>query len=56
MAVSPVTCSQASDTGTSRCDTLLGYWTPFGEPAQLLLVVAVGMAVAAVRQWKRNRV
>ena len=55
VAVSPVVCSQASDTGTSRCNTLFGYGTPFSEEVQLLLVVAVVLAVAAVRQRRRDR-
>ena len=47
LAVSPVSCSQASDTGSARSDTLLGYWTPVGEGAQLLFAVAVLLAAFA---------
>lgn len=39
--LAPVTCSQSSDDARPRCDTVLGYATPFGEWVQGLVLVAV---------------
>jgi carbon starvation protein CstA len=53
--LSPFTCVQGSHESRPRCSTVLGYWTPFGEATQLLVLVAVWLAVAAVRRARANR-
>lgn len=56
IVLSPVTCSQASDAPKPRCFTALGYRTPFGEEAQLLLLPALVLAFLAMRRRRRDRV
>lgn len=54
--LAPATCSQGSDDARPRCDTLLGYWTPFGEWMQgpaLGAVVLAGMALSRRRKTRR---
>lgn len=51
--VAPVTCSQSSTEGEPRCDTLLGYWTPFGEWVQGLIFLALVLAAVAVSDARR---
>jgi hypothetical protein len=53
--LSPVACSQSSEDPGPRCETVLGYWTPFGDPVQLLLPVAVVLGVLAVRRANPGR-
>ena len=51
--LSPLSCSQGSEDPRPRCETVLGYWTPFGAGVQLLLPVAVVLAVIALRRARR---
>ena len=48
--LSPVSCSQSSEDPRPRCETLLGYWTPFGDGVQLLLPVGIWLAVSSARR------
>ena len=52
--LAPVTCSQSSAEPRPRCDTLLSYWTPFGEWMQGLVLVAVVLGVVAYRRRTRR--
>lgn len=52
--LSPVTCVQGSEEPQPRCETVLGYWTPFGEATQGLLLVALGLVGLAVRRRRRS--
>ena len=51
----PVTCVQSSEEPRPRCQTVLGYWTPFGEPVQLLLAAAVVLGAVAARRSRASR-
>ena len=47
---SPISCSQGSADPRPHCETVLGYWTPFRSEVQLLLLLALVLAVKAVRR------
>ena len=52
--VAPAICSQSSDV-PSRCDTLFGYWTPFGAWTQGLALVAVVLLVVGLVRRRTRR-
>ena len=52
--LAPVTCSQSSGEARPRCDTVLGYGTPFGEWVQGLVLAAVVLGVVALSR-RRTR-
>ena len=53
--LAPATCSQSSAEARPRCDTLFGYWTPFGAWMQGLVLVAVVLCVVAFSRRRRTR-
>ena len=52
--LAPVTCSQSSAEDRPRCDTALGYSTPFGEWMQGLILVAAVLGVVAFSRRRRT--
>ena len=52
--LSPVTCSQSSAEPRPRCDTALGYWTPFGGWMQGLVLAAVVLGLIAFSRRRQT--
>ncbi len=56
VALAPATCSLSSDDDAPRCETALGYWTPFGEWLHgLLLLALLALAVIASARYRKAK-